>query len=554
VSHLAGPEQVAVHRPDAPGPGPGRRPRPDGTKSRVLLIEDEHLIRESLGDVLEEEGYSVSFAENGHEALRHLRDGILPHVILLDLRMPVMDGWEFRAIQKNDPKLSLIPVVAISADGSAPAVTISAEAYLRKPLDVNELLHTIDRIVFESEWNRMAARLEEAERLASLGRLAAGVGHEINNPLAFAILSVGQALAKLGPPGPPPSAIRSGTDPRAGLAPGESQRSPAGVREMLEDCQVGLERIRQIVGNLQRLSRQGHEDRGALDIHKVIEESVAMAWNQVRHRARLAKHFGKVPLIQGDATALGQVFLNLLVNAAQAIPEGNAEQNEISICTRLDGDQLVVEIRDTGKGIPAQVLPHVFEPFFTTKPPGLGTGLGLSISLQTVTDHGGRLEVESQPTSGSVFRVLLPAVRPPVDPAARSALATDGEAPRQRGRVLVIDDEPLIGRVIQSALSSDHDVVSAQRASDAFARLEAGETFDLVLCDVVMPDISGPQVYAMIARRWPHLIGNLVFMTGGAFTPGTLEFIDRQLTPVLRKPFRVDDIKNLIRERMQGDR
>jgi signal transduction histidine kinase len=548
-----GPQPPAPQPPGAPAPERRRRARPDGTKSRVLLIEDEDAIRESLGDVLEVEGYAVSFAENGEEALRRLRDGIHPHVILLDLRMPVMDGWEFRAIQKNDPKLGLIPVVAISADGSAPAVTISAQAYLRKPLDINELLHTIDRIVFESEWNRMAARLEEAERLASLGRLAAGVGHEINNPLAFAILNLGQALAKLPPSGAPHRASQSMADPMAESDARATEAPLVGVREMLEDSQVGLERIRQIIGSLQRLSRQGHEELGPLDIHKVIDEAVAMAWNHIRHRARLARDFGKVPPILGDAAALGQVFLNLLVNAAQSIPEGNAAQNEISISTSLEGDQLVVQIRDTGKGIAPHVLPHVFEPFFTTKPTGLGTGLGLSISLQIVTDHGGRLEVESQPATGSVFRVFLPAVQPHAESVTPSPIATDSEAPRQRGRVLVIDDEPLIGRVIQSALSSHHDVVAVQRASEAFARLEAGETFDLVLCDLVMPDISGPQVYTMIMQRWPAMIANLAFMTGGAFTPATSEFIDQQLTPVLRKPFRVDDLRGLVRARMRGN-
>ena len=137
-----------------------------------------------------------------------------------------------------------------------------------------------------------------------------------------------------------------------------------------------------------------------------------MAWNQIRHRARLVKDFGAVPPVHGNAAALGQVFLNMLVNAAQSIPEGDAERHEIKVSASLREDEVVIEIRDTGKGIPPDVLPHVFEPFFTTKPVGVGTGLGLSISRQTVTDHGGRIEIDSEPERGTAFRVILPAQGP----------------------------------------------------------------------------------------------------------------------------------------------
>ena len=237
----------------------GSHARLEGAKRRILVVEDEAAIRESLGELLQDEGYEVWFAENGAQALTRLRSGHgLPDLIVLDLRMPVMDGWEFRAIQKDDAVLGFIPVIAVSADRSAPAVTISAQAYLQKPLDVSSLLRTIERILFESERRQMSARLEEAERLASLGRVAAGVGHEINNPLTFAILNLNQSMAKLKgldaeaaqEESPPPSwkALRQ----RLGM-----------LTEMLEDCQVGLERIRQTVGNFSvcRATAAGIRDR-----------------------------------------------------------------------------------------------------------------------------------------------------------------------------------------------------------------------------------------------------------------------------------------------------
>jgi signal transduction histidine kinase len=529
-----------------------REPRRGTAKGRILVIEDEEVIRESLEPLLGEEGYEVVFAENGREALRRLYTETHPDIIVLDLRMPVMDGWEFRTIQKDDPQLKLIPVIAISADGSAQAAAISAQAYLRKPVDPKQLLATIAKIIFDDERLKMTARRDETERLASLGRLAAGVGHEINNPLAFVMLNLSQSIEKLRP------VIRTAESsevrtPEVELA--DLRARLGDVAEMLEDCQVGSERIRETVDNLQRLSRSGEPNRGPLDVHKLIEQSVSMVWNQIRHRARLIRTFGKIPLIRGNSTTLGQVFLNLLVNAAQAMPEGAADRNEIRITTKLDaginGAEIVVEVSDSGRGIEPQVVSHVFEPFFTTKAVGQGTGLGLSLSRQTVTDHGGRMTVESEPGKGTVFRVFLPVGETPVPPRSVAALAN--QSVLFRGRVLVIDDEPLIGRIVRTALSAEHDVFVANRAADALTRLEHGEVFDLVLCDVVMPDLSGPEFYATVSKRWPELVSRLVFMTGGAFTPGTVAFMERVPTRVLSKPFKIDRLKRLVRERMRGN-
>ncbi len=519
------------------GPLPGhghkydRRPRQSGKDALVLIVEDDRAIREPLSVLLRGEGYRVSLAENGHEALRKLRTEPSPDIIVLDLRMPVMDGWEFRAIQQQDPVLGSIPVIAISADGSAQAVTMSADAYLRKPLDPSDLLQTIDGILREQEWQAMSSRLEEAEHLASLGRIAAAVGHEINNPLAFVVLNLDHSLAQL-------RAIAGD--------------SLANVTEMLETCQTGLERIGRTVGNLQRLSRSDDEIRGSVEVGKVLDQAIAMAWNQIRHRARFVTRLDEVPPIQGNTAALEQVFLNLLVNAVQAIPEGNAEQNEIRITARARGGDVMVEIRDTGTGIAPDLQARVFEPFFTTKPAGVGTGLGLFISRQTVTDHGGRIEIESEVDKGTAFRVFLPATaRVASAPAPQpTPVMSHAPGPSTRGRVLVIDDEPAIGAAIRAGLSGEHDVVVAHRAADAFARLGAGESFDLVLCDLVMPDIGGPEVHATVAERWPKLIARMVFMTGGAFTAATGDFIERVRPYVFSKPFRLDELRGLVRRRL----
>lgn len=529
------------------------------TRGRVLVVEDEAIIRESMGLLLEEAGYEIWFAENGREALTQLRAGALPDLIVLDLRMPLMDGWEFRTIQKDDPRLGRIPVVAISADGSAQASAISAQAHLRKPVGARELLATVERILLESRRTEIS-RMDETDRLASLGRLAAGVGHEINNPLAYLVLNLNQSLERLRLAAPAPGASPQG--PPVAVELSELKLRLAGVVEMLEDCQIGVERIRTCVGNLQRLSRKAEDHRGPLEVRKLIEQAASTVWNQIRHRARLITTFDTVPTIRGNQAMLEQVFLNLLLNAAQAIPEGDAERNEIRISTKLvsdeKGEQILIEISDSGGGIASENLCRVFEPFFTTKPMGQGTGLGLSISRQTVNDHGGRITIESRVGAGTAFRVFLP-VGPAITDVEKQRSVTASAssvakavAPLFRGRLLVIDDEPLIGRVIRTALRTEHEVVVVHRASEAVTLLEGGETFDLVLCDVMMPDLSGPQFHATLKERWPELGERLVFMTGGAFTPETAAFIERVPTRIISKPFKIDLLQRLVRERIRG--
>jgi signal transduction histidine kinase len=523
--------------------------RRNGMPRRVLVADDDRDIRESLEDLLEDEGYEVLSAENGKQALNSLQAGGAD-AILLDLRMPEMDGWEFRALQKNDERLKGIPVVALSGDRSPQALAISADAYLRKPVGTAELLSTLDRVIREREMKEMSEQLEAAQRLASLGRVAAGVGHEINNPLAFAMLNLSVSLKRL-------TDLREGRLSPSGPAVqlidlGDLGNPLAEISGMLEEAAVGLERIRQTVGNLQQLSRKPERVLAPVGLEEIIDRAVTMAWNQIRHRAQLVRDYCGIGAVHGDASALGQVFLNLLLNAAQAIHEGGAEHNEIAISTHRSGREVIVEIRDTGEGIASEVLPHVSEPFFTTKPVGLGTGLGLSICNQTLADHGGRLEIESPPSGGTKVRVHLPFAEPERAAGGSSATGTTGGpvAPRElrRGHILVIDDEPLIGRVVRTALASEHDVEVVVHATEGLAMLERGTTFDLILCDLAMPEVSGPAVHEAISQRWPALLPHLVFMTGGAFTPKLAAFLEQPSIQMLAKPFRVEDLRRVARE------
>ena len=429
---------------------------------------------------------------------------------------------------------------------------LPSHAFLRKPLDAGQVLATIERVLSDDEKTRQSARHEQVERLASLRRVTGGVGHAINNPLAFAQLNLDfvhdrlQGLKRAAPQSE--SAGATGSE----ALPDSLREDIRGIDGALADARVGLDRIGQIVRNLQRLSRVTDRDRRALNLETVLDESIDIARHQLKYPVRVTKRYGHVPAAEGDALALGQAFLNLLVNAAQAIRPGAGGQDEIAISTTCDATNLVVEISDTGQGIAPDVMPHIFDPFFTTKEVNEGTGLGLAISSQIVRDHGGRLTVFSEPGRGTVCRVYLPSPEPFAPATASlSSLTPVGERREVRGRVLVIDDEPMIGQVIANLLSPRHDVVAVRNAWEAFGRLDQGERFDLVLCDLLMPDIGGPEVHDAVVSRWPSLIPNLVIMTGGAVNAEATAFLARTRCAILYKPFVAQELEDLIEARLK---
>ncbi|HZH75172.1 MAG TPA: two-component regulator propeller domain-containing protein [Archangium sp.] len=235
-------------------------------------------------------------------------------------------------------------------------------------------------------------RLVHAEKMAAVGTLAAGVGHELNNPLAFVMSNVHYVASEV----------------RELMARGEERERWAEVEQALSEALQGTERMRRIIQDLKTFSRVRPENDQRVEVHAVLDQMLSIAAAEVRHRARVVKAYDPVPAVLGDETRLGQVFLNLLINAAQAIPEGQASQHEIRLSTRQDEQgRVVVAVSDTGQGIAPEVLSRIFEPFFTTKPVGVGTGLGLSICHSYVQAMGGDIRVRSEVGQGTTFEVVL---------------------------------------------------------------------------------------------------------------------------------------------------
>ena len=375
-----------------------------------------------------------------------------------------------------------------------------------------------------TELRQMQFRLSLTERLATVGTLAAGVAHELNNPLTFVLGSLQLAARRLLTP--------SGAD----------MEEVDAILKNLTDARVGAERIRNIVRDLGTFSHPDERPPGPIDVREVLELSVKMAQGELRHRARLVRDYGHVPDVLADGSRLGQVFLNLLVNAAQSIPEGHADRHEIHLRTWAEERTVCVEVRDTGQGIPPELLGRIFEPFFTTKAVGKGTGLGLSISHGLVTALGGELSVESEPGRGSVFRVRLP-----VAPAGLTAAVhpPPQTAPR-RGRLLIVDDEPLLAQTLQLLLEPEHDVTIVHDARDALEQLRNGTSYDAILCDLMMAEMTGEQFHEELSRTAPEQTSRIIFMTGGAFTQNAREFLARVPNPRLLKPFQQQELDKLL--------
>ncbi len=409
-----------------------------------------------------------------------------------------------------------------------------------------------------TERKQITARMMQADRMIAMGMLAAGVAHEINNPLTYVSANIHFALESLAAMRPFLDSLGADLRQRLGDGAAHELLASSGFRaaldsvddssDVLGEAREGSRRIRDIVRDLKTFSRADDTRQESLSVRELIESTINMAFNEIRHRARLVKDYSQDPRVLGNSSRLGQLFLNLLVNAAHSIPAGDAAHNEIRVVLYVHENEVVVEIRDTGKGIQPRHMPRLFEPFFTTKPMGQGTGLGLYVCHRVVKAHGGTIEIESELGQGSVFRVKLPLA--PESPPTEEPFSSETTPSPSRARLLIVDDEPMILRGLQRLFRDEHEVALSKTAREVLGKIREGQRFDLILCDLMMPEMSGIQLYEKLRDLAPGQAERMVFMTGGAFTPRAREFLDRVSNPQVEKPFDPLKLRAMVKDWM----
>lgn len=413
-------------------------------KPVVLIVDDNIANIEVLGAALAKD-YEIRFATGGAEGLE-LATRVPPDLILLDVMMPGMDGFETCQRLRANPQMRDTPVIFISAlDAVADKVKafkVGGSDYVTKPFQPQEVqarvsthvaLYHARRKLFESEetlrrklaelemahatLKEMSSQLQQSEKMAAIGQLAAGVAHEINNPIGFVnsnLCSLQQYLVDL-------FKILSVYEQAEGELTPETRLSLAELKQkvdltylredsesLLAESLEGMQRVKRIVQNLKDFSRVDQTDRQWASLEKGMDSTLNVVWNELKYKAEVVKEYAGIAEIECIPSQLNQVFMNLLINAVQAIEQ----HGRITIRTGQEGDNVWLEVQDTGQGIKPENLSRLFDPFFTTKPVGMGTGLGLSLSYGIVNKHHGRIEVHSQVGKGSSFRVCLPITQP----------------------------------------------------------------------------------------------------------------------------------------------
>ncbi|MCG8419275.1 MAG: response regulator [Proteobacteria bacterium] len=494
---------------------------PPVRRPNVLVIDDDQAVRSAFEFAFEDQ-YGVVTCGSGPEGIALMDSSI--HAVILDIKLHGEDGfWVYEIIKKRFPNL---PIIFFSAFQNLkdPYEIINQYrpfGYVRKGDDLWQLAVLVDKAVRQyADYLRRESQLLIADRLAAVGTLAAGAAHEINNPLGYIMGNIEYVLEEIDI-----------------AAEASDYRGWSEIKRALSASIDGAQRIATIVRDLKSFGQTNHAGQEqTTDVHDALELAVRMADNEIKHRARLIRDYSETPPVRADSQRLAQIFLNLLVNAAQALPVGQANRHQIGVSTSTDDERhVIVEIWDTGPGIPADIRERVFDPFFTTKEPNIGTGLGLFVTHNLVESLGGSIHlVDSGRDSGTMFHVVLPVGDASPSKRDEHSRAASISALRRHRRVLLIDDDPMVGQTIERLLST-HDVVALEDGRAA-AELCQREEFDVILCDVMMPDFSGLDVHRAIAESRPGMERRIVFLTGGVFEESVESGLARLDNQILQKP------------------
>lgn len=405
---------------------------------RILVVDDEECVRQLFADYLGET-YSCAAAADAQEALEFLSREPFA-LVVTDMRMPGLSGIELlRKITERYKDTAVIIVSGIDRTQRVmDAIRVGASDYLVKPCELDVLTISVERALErrmllrnarrykqdlenrnaelarqKTEMERLQSQVLQAEKMASLGQLAAGIAHELNNPAGFIYSNIDvlkhyierlkRCLSTCDEVALPPEATARISAIKKEI---DYDNIVADLSSILSDCYIGAERIRDVVQNLRLFSRLDEAEFKRIDVNEGIESTVRLLSGYYKSGTITLTHdYGDLPQINCYAAQLNQVWMNLLANAAQAI---GAAEGEVHIKTWCEERTVIVSISDTGPGMASEQLKKIFDPFFTTKPVGEGTGLGLSISHGIIERHGGKIKVDSAPGQGTTFTTFLP--------------------------------------------------------------------------------------------------------------------------------------------------
>jgi signal transduction histidine kinase len=541
-------------------------PLPSALASACILLVDDNVDMRAYVQRLLSPHWQVEAVADGLQALAAVRER-LPDLVLADVMMPGLDGLALLRALRADPRTATIPVILLSARaGEASRVEgleAGADDYLVKPFSARELLARIEghlnlaRLRNEmqatlrdlnttlaqrvaertaaleqayddlrremAERQRMQETLLQQEKLAALGTLLANVAHELNNPLAVATMQLDTLY---------------------------EARDPGTWTEELEILRQAIERCQGVVQSFLSLVRHHEPTRRAVTLQTLMSDVLVLLERALEADGITVERLlaDDLPPLWVDPHQLQHVLANLLTNAHHALRQSTPPRHlRLTAAATADRSQVILEVADSGPGIPQEVQRRVFEPFFTTKPQGMGSGLGLPLCRSIVENHGGTIQISSQPGHGTTVSVTLPVAAPEV-PLPEAGPEPEEPAQRQRGTILLIDDEPGVQRALQRLLQrSGHEITTATNGQEGLAALEA-RAFEVILCDMRMPDLDGPGFYRELARRYPHLQSRIVFLTGDVLSPEAQAFFAHVDRPRLVKPFRAQKVRQVIQQ------
>ena len=480
-------------------------------------------------------------------AAQQLLDALDHGVVMLDASGSIvaanMLGQKLASADGVGPKLTALAKQAQQAQQGAAERTL---AVVGSTLTVRarRVGRELTAVTFRDETleNERNVELVQKERLASVGMLAGAVGYEISNPSAAVMHNL--------------RALTDSVAILAGIAGDANSVAPLPLvvdefvgeaKVILAECTIGMERIHTLVRDLRSLMQGDSDTAAQADANACVESALSMVASDLRHRSRVDRDLRASMPVRCSAARLGHVLMSLLTNAAQALDHRQFRRNRVLVRTYEQGRDVFIEVCDNGQGISPDVLPRVFDYLFTTKPRGQGTGLGLTVANEIVRSAGGELTVQSAPGTGSTFRVRLPGSRV-VRPSQMIRLHPPTTAPPRRPRILVVDDEVLLLKAYRRMMGKIMDVETAEGAEQAIARIEEGHKFDVVLCDLSMPKMSGIEFHRLVQTRWPELAQRFVFATGGAVNAASRDFLERSTVRWIEKPVAHDQLISIIEE------